>query len=57
MKRMMEAGIGALADQCERAGVPFFDKRKTWLRREWPEYLRAGRVARPGERDKQMEGK
>lgn len=38
--------IGALADQCERARVAFFDKRKTWLRREWPEDLRAGRVAR-----------
>ena len=40
--------IGALAEQCENAGMPFFDKRKTWLRREWPEDLRAGRVARPG---------
>ncbi len=49
--------IGALAEQCENAGVPFFDKRKTWLRREWPEDLRAGRVARPGERDKQTERK
>ncbi len=49
--------IGALAEQCGNAGVPFFDKRKTWLRREWPEDLRAGRVARPGERDKQTEGR
>lgn len=40
--------IGALAEQCERARVAFFDKRQAWLRREWPEDLRAGRVARPG---------
>jgi protein gp37 len=29
--------IDAIAYDCERAQVPFFDKRKTnWLRREWP---------------------
>ena len=28
--------ISELADQCESARVPFFDKRKDFIRREWP---------------------
>jgi protein gp37 len=40
--------IVALAEQCGNAGVPFFDKRKTWLRREWPGMTIAGAVPRRG---------
>lgn len=29
--------IEEVAHECEVAGIPFFDKRKTgWIRREWP---------------------
>ena len=31
------AWIEEVAHECEVAGIPFFDKRKTgWIRREWP---------------------
>ena len=33
--------IKDLADQCESAGVPFFEKRKNFIRREWPKSARS----------------
>ncbi len=31
--------IEELANQCEDAGVPFFDKRKNFIRRDWPQQV------------------